>query len=58
VAEEDKDALDKAGLTFNLHALVGRQLENDLEHKLYLIYPQGNWVEVSTQFRNVLFLPK
>ena len=47
VAEEDKDALDKAGLTFNLHALVGRQLENDLEHKLYLIYPQGNWVEVS-----------
>jgi putative proteasome-type protease len=47
VAEEDKDALDKAGLTFNLHALVGGQLENDLEHKLYLIYPQGNWVEVS-----------
>jgi putative proteasome-type protease len=47
VAEEDKDALDKAGLTFNLHALVGGQLENDLVHKLYLIYPQGNWVEVS-----------
>ena len=47
VAQEDKDALDKAGLTFNLHALVGGQLENDQEHKLYLIYPQGNWVEVS-----------
>lgn len=47
VAEEDKDALDKAGLVFNLHALVGGQLENDQEHKLYLIYPQGNWVEVS-----------
>jgi len=47
VAEEDKDALDKAGLTFNLHALVGGQLEKDQEHKLYLIYPQGNWVEVS-----------
>jgi putative proteasome-type protease len=27
--------------------LVGGQLENDQEHKLYLIYPQGNWVEVS-----------
>ena len=46
VAEEDREALDKAGLTFNLHALVGGQLENDQEHKLYLIYPQGNWVEV------------
>jgi len=47
VAQEDKEALDKASLTFNLHALVGGQLENDQEHKLYLIYPQGNWVEVS-----------
>ena len=47
VAEEDKAALDKAGLIFDLHALVGGQLENDREHKLYLIYPQGNWVEVS-----------
>ena len=47
VAEEDKGSLDRAGLIFNLHALVGGQLENDQEHKLYLIYPQGNWVEVS-----------
>ena len=47
VAQEDKEALGKAGLTFDLHALVGGQLENDQEHKLYLIYPQGNWVEVS-----------
>jgi putative proteasome-type protease len=47
VAEEDKESLDKTGLIFNLHALVGGQLENDHEHKLFLIYPQGNWVEVS-----------
>jgi len=47
VAQEDNQALDKAGLPFNLHALVGGQLENDQEHKLFLIYPQGNWVEVS-----------
>ncbi|MCE3222268.1 MAG: hypothetical protein K0S58_448 [Nitrospira sp.] len=47
VADEDKNALYNAGLIFNLHALVGGQLENDLAHKLYLIYPQGNWVEVS-----------
>jgi putative proteasome-type protease len=47
VAQEDKEALVQAGLSFDLHALVGGQLENDQEHKLYLIYPQGNWVEVS-----------
>ncbi len=47
VAEEDKESFDKIGLIFNLHALVGGQLENDHAHKLFLIYPQGNWVEVS-----------
>jgi putative proteasome-type protease len=47
VAEEDKESLNKTGLIFDLHALVGGQLENDHEHKLFLIYPQGNWVEVS-----------
>jgi putative proteasome-type protease len=48
VAKEDKAALEEAGLHFNLHALVGGQLKDDKEHKLYMIYPQGNWVEVSS----------
>ena len=48
VAAEDQEALEKSGLQFNLHALVGGQLERDEDHKLYMIYPQGNWVEVST----------
>jgi putative proteasome-type protease len=26
---------------------MGGQLSGDAEHKLYLIYPQGNWVEVT-----------
>lgn len=47
VAREDKEWLEGAGLQLNLHALVGGQFENDKEHKLYMIYPQGNWVEVS-----------
>lgn len=47
VSQEDKKALEEAGLKFNLHALVGGQLEHDKEHKLYMIYPEGNWVEVS-----------
>src|SRR5579862_4219665 len=46
VAEEDRPALERSGLQFNIHALIGGQMENDPEHKLYLVYPQGNWVEV------------
>ena len=47
VADEDRSALEKSGLTFNLYSIVGGQLENDEEHKLYLLYPEGNWIEVS-----------
>jgi putative proteasome-type protease len=46
VAGEDKEALSMAGLKFNLNAIVGGQLEKDGEHKLYRIYPEGNWVEI------------
>jgi len=46
-AREDGAALASAGLFYNLYSIVGGQLERDGEHKLYLIYPQGNWVEVS-----------
>jgi len=46
VAEEDRKSLTEAGLSFNLFAIVGGQLENDDEHKLFLLYPEGNWVEV------------
>lgn len=47
VADEDSKWLSNSGLDVNIHALVGGQFENDSEHKLYMIYPQGNWVEVS-----------
>jgi len=46
VAKEDKAALAESGLYFNLHAIIGGQLEKDTEPKLYLLYPEGNWVEV------------
>ena len=46
VSNEDKKALEEAGFNFNLYALVGGQLEQDKEHKLYMIFPEGNWVEV------------
>lgn len=47
VATEDKQALVDSGLEFNLFSIIGGQLQNDKEHKLYLLYPQGNWVEVT-----------
>jgi predicted proteasome-type protease len=46
VADEDRGALERSGLLFNIHALIGGQMENDPEHKLYMVYPQGNWVEI------------
>jgi putative proteasome-type protease len=46
VAAEDKEALAASGLPFNLYVIIGGQLENDKEHRLYLLYLQANWVEV------------
>lgn len=46
VAQEDKQAIEDSGLPFDFYALIGGQFANDKEHKLYLAYPQGNWVEV------------
>ena len=46
VAKEDKEAIEESGLPFDFYTLIGGQFANDKEHKLYLAYPQGNWVEV------------
>lgn len=46
VAQEDKKAITDSGLFFNLHTIVGGQLENDKSHKLFLLYPEGNWIEI------------
>jgi putative proteasome-type protease len=47
VAHEDQKALEQNGLQFNMHALVAGQFQHDAEHKLYLVYPAGNWVEIN-----------
>ncbi len=46
VALEDKTFLLNAGLKFNLNTIIGGQLKDDDEHKLFLIYSEGNWVEL------------
>lgn len=46
VAREDREELEHSGLKFNLHAIVGGQLEKDKEPEIFLLYPQGNWIKV------------
>ena len=46
VAEEDGEALRRAELSFNAHALIGGQMAGDSAHRLYMVYPEGNWVEI------------
>lgn len=46
VAEEDRAALEKAELKFNAYALIGGQMAADSTHRLFLVYPEGNWVEI------------
>lgn len=46
VGQEDKESLHEANLNFNIHALVGGQMHADKEHKLFLLYPEGNWIEI------------
>jgi putative proteasome-type protease len=49
VSKEDKAFLKESGLHFNIHCLIGGQMAEDDKHALYLIYPEGNWVEISEE---------
>lgn len=46
VRTEDMEWLLQGGLNFDLHCIFGGQLSEDTEPHMYLIYPEGNWVEV------------
>ncbi len=48
VAREDRPALIESGMAFNIHALIGGQMERDPGAKLYLLYPEGNWVDTDS----------
>ncbi len=49
VEEEDRTALEKSELNFNLHSIIAGQLPEDKEPTLYLVYPEGNWIEVDSR---------
>jgi putative proteasome-type protease len=46
VREEDGETLRQAELSFNAYALIGGQMAGDSAHRLFLVYPEGNWVEI------------
>ncbi len=46
LAEEEGPSLRQADFNFNIHALVGGQMSADSAHQLFLVYPEGNWVEI------------
>ena len=46
VADEDRAAITSSDLTFDLHAIIGGQMPQDDEPTFYLVYPEGNWVEI------------
>lgn len=48
VRTEDAQWLASSGLSFDLHCIIGGQLEQDNEPHMFLVYPEGNWVEVRT----------
>jgi putative proteasome-type protease len=46
IAEEDKAALRESDLRFNIYTLIGGQMAGDSAQRLFMIYPEGNWVEI------------
>ncbi|MEM9701149.1 MAG: peptidase [Planctomycetota bacterium] len=46
VSNEDREALRTAGFDLNIHALIGGQMYGDERHRLFLLYPEGNWVSI------------
>lgn len=46
VLDEDHAALAAAQLPFNIHSLIGGQMSADSAHRLFMVYPEGNWVEI------------
>jgi putative proteasome-type protease len=48
VADEDRAALHHSDLDFNIQTLIGGQMSSDSAHRLFLVYPEGNWVAIGS----------
>ncbi len=46
VEMEDRNYVERADIAFNLHTIIGGMMEGDKEPRVFLVYPQGNWIEI------------
>lgn len=46
--QEESAALAESDLRFNINTLIGGQMSMDSAHRLFLVYPEGNWVEIAS----------
>jgi putative proteasome-type protease len=46
LGEEEGPSLRQADFHFNIYSLIGGQMSADSVHQLFLVYPEGNWVEI------------
>jgi len=49
VRAEDQEQIKKSGFIFDGHFILGGQCGHDKEATVFLIFPEGNWVEVSDE---------
>ena len=47
VRQEDGPMLAETGLTFNSHAIVGGCMSGDGGPELFMVYPEGNWIDAT-----------
>lgn len=49
VFEEDAEELKRGELAFNLHAIIAGQMPEDDEPSAFMVYPEGNWIEINSR---------
>jgi len=47
VKAEDGPSLQSSSMRFDLHAIVGGHLPGDAQPALFMVYPEGNWVDAT-----------
>ena len=47
IRAEDEASLKSGNLSFNMHAIVGGRLSDDSAPTLFMVYPEGNWIEIN-----------
>jgi putative proteasome-type protease len=49
VRDEDLEALQQSKFFFDAHFIIGGQCSKDKRSALFLVFPEGNWVETSDE---------